>query len=502
MSWDDTPAPAGDNWQADGGSGGFQADGDAGFGGGDIEDGNLSMHHGGGSGDGGCRNCGEDGHFARDCPEEPRGGGNSGEGYNCGETGHNKAECTNERVEREFTGTCRVCEQVGHRAAECPEKPPTVCKLCKGEGHIATECTINRATSMFQALGIQDMPAEEAWAALEAADKEKEIEDIKKAIYSYAKAFPELTFEELENTFRDAGMNTYLIAKEQPVSDMHTIVNLQGKQELRYVVSFQWSDKPRRAKFAEGWPESKEDNLTRLAEAGFVMDGLKMKCTNCNELGHWSKSCEQEKNEAAKVAISCANCNEEGHRARDCTQERKSGKKGCRNCGLEDHIAKDCTEPRSAEGVECKNCNEIGHFSRDCPSREPDVCRNCGEEGHRAKECEKERVVTCRNCDQQGHISKECPEPRNMAKVQCRNCDEFGHTGRECPKPTDWSRVECSNCHEKGHSYKRCTKPAAEEEEAGDGGGWQNGAGASSDGGGGGWEDNTAAPAQSSGGGW
>ena len=134
------------------------------------------------------------------------------------------------------------------------------------------------------------------------------------AIYSYAQAFPALTFEELENTFRDAGMNTYLIAKEQPISDMHTIVNLQGKQDLKFVVSFQWSDKPRRAKFAEGWPESKEDNLTRLAEAGFVMDGLKMKCSNCNEIGHLSKSCEQEKNEASKVAITCANCNEEGHR--------------------------------------------------------------------------------------------------------------------------------------------------------------------------------------------
>ena len=63
MSWDDTPAPAGDSWKADGGdSGGFQADGFGG--GGDIEERNMSMHHDGGSGDGGCRNCGEDGHFA------------------------------------------------------------------------------------------------------------------------------------------------------------------------------------------------------------------------------------------------------------------------------------------------------------------------------------------------------------------------------------------------------------------------------------------------------
>ena len=48
-----------------------------------------------------------------------------------------------------------------------------------------------------------------------------------------------MTFEELEGVFRDADMNTYLIAKQQEVSDTHTIVNLQGKIDKQYVVSFQ-----------------------------------------------------------------------------------------------------------------------------------------------------------------------------------------------------------------------------------------------------------------------
>jgi hypothetical protein len=76
-------------------------------------------------------------------------------------------------------------------------------------------------------------------------------------------------------------MNTYLIAKQQDIADTQTIVNLQGVGGQRYVISFQFSPRPRRAKFAEGWPSSVEENMTRLSEAGFVMDGLIPKCTNC-----------------------------------------------------------------------------------------------------------------------------------------------------------------------------------------------------------------------------
>ena len=77
-------------------------------------------------------------------------------------------------------------------------------------------------------------------------------------------------------------MNTHLIAKQQEVSDTHTIVNLQGKIDQKFVVSIQFTDKPRRAKFAEGWPSTPEENISRLAQSGFVMDRLVQKCSNCN----------------------------------------------------------------------------------------------------------------------------------------------------------------------------------------------------------------------------
>ncbi|KAM0715080.1 hypothetical protein Q7P37_009545 [Cladosporium fusiforme] len=427
---------------------------------------NVSKHAR--DGDDLCRNCGGEGHFARDCLEPRKEGANSGLCYNCNEPGHNKADCPNPPVEREFTGECRGCGQTGHRKADCPDKGPEVCRACKKEGHVAADCDANR---LFTLNGIEDVTSpEEAWEALKAADASKESVSIKKALFSYAKSVGNTTFQDIELAFRQQDFNTHLIAKQQDVAVNWTLVNFQGKTDQKYTVAIQWSAKPRRAIFAEGWPASPEENLSRLAEAGFPMDSFVIVCDNCGEVGHVKSKCDQEKREVEKVVETCVNCDEVGHRARDCTQPRKQrGGRGCRNCGQEGHISRECPEPPNMDNVECKGCGQMGHFSRDCPDREPDVCHNCGEEGHRARDCEKERVVTCRNCDQQGHISKECPEPRNMAKVQCRNCDEFGHTSRECPKPTDWSRVECTNCHEKGHSYKKCPNPAAAEAE-GDGG--------------------------------
>ncbi|UCK57335.1 hypothetical protein AFCA_000265 [Aspergillus flavus] len=315
-----------------------------------------------------CRNCGSDGHFARNCPE-PRKGMAC---FNCGEEGHSKAECTKPRV---FKGTCRVCNQEGHPASQCPERPPDVCKNCKMEGHRTIDCKENRK---FDLNNVPDKLPEEAWAAMQKASEEKDLEDFREALKIYSKAVPDATFVDIENKMRQDNLNFYLIAMEKPVGDCISVINLQGKLDCKYVVGFYYSPKPQRANLKERWPESVEENLERLEDAGIPYDREIPKCSNCGEMGHTARGCKEEHVVHERVEVKCVNCSAVGHRARDCTEPRRD-RFACRNCGSSEHKAAECPNPRSAEGVECKRCNEVGHFAKDCPQAPaPRTCRNCG----------------------------------------------------------------------------------------------------------------------------
>ena len=76
------------------------------------------------------------------------------------------------------------------------------------------------------------------------------------------------------------------------------------------------------------------------------------------------------------------------------------------------------------------------------------TCRLCNQPGHKAADCTNDPVTICRNCEKEGHMSRDCPEPVNPANATCRNCDKKGHTSRECPEPRDYSKIQCRNCGE------------------------------------------------------
>lgn len=279
----------------------------------------------------------------------------------------------------------------------------------------------------------------------------------------------------LQIAFREANMKVWLIAREQEVSSTHTIVNLQGKIDCKYTVAFQYGLAPRRAKMAEGWPKTEEENIERLEDAGFPRDRMIPLCSNCSELGHSSKTCPEEKREFDKPEISCTNCGEKGN-----------------------HYVRDCPMPRVDKNA-CRHCGQSGHKAVDCAEAPKFACRNCGQEDHRAADCTNERVFICRNCEKPGHQARECLEPKNMANVTCRNCEKTGHAFRDCDQPKDWSKMQCRLCGLNGHGAGRCPDPTGGKQQTDPTGGFDTAEEGAASGGDGGWE---AAPASATAGGW
>ncbi|KAJ6083882.1 hypothetical protein N7486_010682 [Penicillium sp. IBT 16267x] len=380
---------------------------------------------------GACFNCGEEGHSKTDCTQPRK---FTGACFNCGEEGHSKTECTKPRV---FRGTCHICDKEGHPAVECPERPPDVCRNCGVEGHQAIAC---KAPRKFDLNKVADRLPEEAWKMMKVAGTD--TVEFRSALQVYSKAVPKATYVDIEKKMREDNFLLYTIAVENEVADVFTLIDLQGNLDRQYTVSFYRGPNSPRNSLNGRWPDSAEDNLERLGNAGQPYDRQVLKCRNCDELGHTAKACKQERVETERTQIKCSNCEAIGHRVRDCPEKRRS-KHGCRNCGSDEHQAKDCPEPRVAPpDTECRRCHELGHFAQDCPKGGDD-------RGPR----------TCRNCGSEDHIARECDKPRDPATIICRNCDQLGHSGRDCPQPKDWSKVQCNRCGELGHTVRRCPQP-------------------------------------------
>ena len=58
-----------------------------------------------------------------------------------------------------------------------------------------------------------------------------------------------------------------------------------GIKDQKYLVSIQYSLEPPRARQADAWPKTQEENLKRLENAGRAMDRGLDYCTNCR--GWW-----------------------------------------------------------------------------------------------------------------------------------------------------------------------------------------------------------------------
>jgi len=67
-----------------------------------------------------CYNCGENGHYKKNCTKEIKNEGKNNKGcYNCGEDGHKKRDCNNATKATQDPRVCNDCNKVGHIAREC-----------------------------------------------------------------------------------------------------------------------------------------------------------------------------------------------------------------------------------------------------------------------------------------------------------------------------------------------------------------------------------------------
>jgi hypothetical protein len=182
--------------------------------------------------------------------------------------------------------------------------------------HIASECKGARKVDRNQ---YADLTVEAAWGNIAKAVENREIDEVKEAIQVYVKAIPDTTYVQLEEAFRTQDLKLWLIAIEKThLATTLTNMDLQGNLEKKYTVTYRFDPKPPRPRERAVWPSSPEENLTRLQDAGEVVERGIPKCRNCDEMGHISKNCPQEKQEKTITTVKCYNCDGEGHRVRDC----------------------------------------------------------------------------------------------------------------------------------------------------------------------------------------
>ena len=129
---------------------------------------------------------------------------------------------------------------------------------------------------------LDELSDEEAWNRLVSASKEKDLDAFRLSLRAYARALNEgFNLAEIEGCLRQDKLPIYLIAKQQEIAKNMTIVDLIGNPDQMFVLTIQLSEKPRRARMAQGWPETPDENLRRLTKAGFIQDKGVPLCSNC-----------------------------------------------------------------------------------------------------------------------------------------------------------------------------------------------------------------------------
>ncbi|KAF9573315.1 hypothetical protein EC968_008769 [Mortierella alpina] len=146
---------------------------------------------------------------------------------------------------------------------------------------------------------------EEAWPEFLEADKTRDLDEVKPALAKLCEAYLGGDWQAVEKKLRDEKCNTYLLAMEDTLSFGYTLVNLKYQPDQRYRVipSFIKPGSVKKGRMAIGMARNYEENYARLLEGGVVRSSGVLKCHNCQQVGHRSSECPEERREPEKSEI-------------------------------------------------------------------------------------------------------------------------------------------------------------------------------------------------------
>ncbi|KND89636.1 hypothetical protein TOPH_05772, partial [Tolypocladium ophioglossoides CBS 100239] len=162
-------------------------------------------------------------------------------------------------------------------------------------GHMKRSCENARKVNRDH---IADLSPDEAWAKLQKAVAERDIDDTKEAVQEYVKALGgAISYRDLQEAMLNNSINLFFIATERDLVNVFTNMDLQGNMGKKYSISYRFSEKPDRPREADKSGHKVADceeppNLDNV-ECRKCQERSKVQCTNCQQFGHTKVRCKE-----------------------------------------------------------------------------------------------------------------------------------------------------------------------------------------------------------------
>lgn len=137
-----------------------------------------------------CYNCRKGGHNLSDCPELkskiPGENGADGVCFKCGSTEHRQFECKVQKDKEFRFASCFICREQGHIARQCPDNPKGLypngggCKLCGDVTHLRKDCPTDQDKRVESTVKLPTLESVDNIEDIEQQQAVKPTESVKK----------------------------------------------------------------------------------------------------------------------------------------------------------------------------------------------------------------------------------------------------------------------------------------------------------------------------------